>query len=69
MQGQLCPTWQSYAGLPPEEGAYVTFYAIGALEWGSIVLGDFGVSLRCARNDSKALRDSLLSLFFKQHQV
>ena len=20
-QGQLCPTWQSYAGLPPEEGA------------------------------------------------
>ena len=23
-QGQLCPTWQSYAGLPPEEGAYVT---------------------------------------------
>ena len=23
-KGQLCPTWQSYAGLPPEEGAYVT---------------------------------------------
>ena len=23
-QGQLCPTWQSYAGLPPEEGACVT---------------------------------------------
>ena len=21
-QGQLCPTWQSYAGLPPEEGAF-----------------------------------------------
>ena len=20
-KGQLCPTWQSYAGLPPEEGA------------------------------------------------
>ena len=25
-QGQLCPTWQSYAGLPPEEGACVTCF-------------------------------------------
>ena len=24
VKGQLCPTWQSYAGLPPVEGAYVT---------------------------------------------
>ena len=23
-EGQLCPTWQSYAGLPPKEGACVT---------------------------------------------
>ena len=23
-KGQLCPTWQSYAGLPPEEGACIT---------------------------------------------
>ena len=27
MQGQLCPTWQSYAGLPPEEGACVTGFS------------------------------------------
>ncbi len=25
-QGQLCPTWQSYAGLPPEEGACATCF-------------------------------------------
>ena len=25
----LYPTWQSYAGLPPGEGACVTFYALG----------------------------------------
>ena len=27
-KGQLCPTWQSYAGLPPEEGASVTGCAV-----------------------------------------
>ena len=26
MQGLLCPTWQSYAGLPPKEGACVTCF-------------------------------------------
>ena len=26
-KSQLCPTWQSYAGLPPEEGAYVTCFS------------------------------------------
>ena len=39
------PTWQSYAGLPPEEGACVTFYALRPLERGDTVLGDFGASL------------------------
>ena len=27
-QGQLSPTWQSYAGLPPEEGAYVLYSGV-----------------------------------------
>ena len=29
------PTWQSYAGLPPEEGACVTFHAVRPLERGT----------------------------------
>ena len=28
VKGQLCPTWQSYAGLPPEEGACVTGFPL-----------------------------------------
>ena len=39
------PTWQSYAELPPEEGACVTFYALRPLERGDTVLGDFRASL------------------------
>ena len=31
--------------LLPGEGAYVTFYAVGALEWGSMVAGDFSTPL------------------------
>ena len=38
----LCPTWQSHAGLPPEEGACVTFYAVRLLERGGMAMGDFG---------------------------
>ena len=34
----LRPTWQSYAGLPPEEGACVTFYTVRPLERGSMVM-------------------------------
>lgn len=45
-QGQLSPTWQSYAGLPPEEGAYVTFYTLESLKRGDMVEGDFSTALR-----------------------
>ncbi len=45
-QGQLSPTWQSYAGLPPEEGVYVTFYTLESLERGDMVEGDFSTALR-----------------------
>lgn len=45
-QGQLSPTWQSYAGLPPEEEAYVTFYTLESLERGDMVEGDFSTALR-----------------------
>ena len=44
-QGQLCPTWQSYAGLPPGEGACVTYCSVESLGLGSMVAGDFGASL------------------------
>ena len=40
--------------LLPEKGAYVTFYAVGALERDGMVLGDFSTPLRSARNDNRA---------------
>ena len=51
-QGQLCPTWQSYEGLPPEEGACVTFYTLESLERGAWRREISG--LRSARNDKRA---------------
>ena len=39
------PTWQSYAGLPPGEGACVTYCSVESLGLGSMVAGDFGASL------------------------
>ena len=51
----LCQFFRAYpqvsAQLLPGEGAYVTFYTVEALEWGSMVPGDFSTSLRFARND------------------
>lgn len=59
---------QGSAQLLSVEGTYVTFYTLESLERGSMVVGDFSTSLRCARNDRGGERFEERELRFEEER-